>query len=108
MMVDRESAEGVPIDSTPADTTPASSQPTDTGPATAPRKVSRRKARASRPVEDNAGWTVFGYMISGMVFYGAGGWLISRLTHISVLFPVGMLVGLALAIVLIIFRYGRA
>ena len=57
--------------------------------------------------EDNQGWSVFSYLISGMVFYGLVGWLVSRATHIGILFPLGMIVGLILAIVLIIFRYGR-
>jgi hypothetical protein len=56
----------------------------------------------------NAGWNIFGYLLSGMLFYGAVGWLLGRLTHVAVLFPVGMLVGLVLAIVLIVYRYGRS
>jgi F0F1-type ATP synthase assembly protein I len=63
--------------------------------------------RRDGPPEQNAGWTIFSYLISGMAVYGLIGWLVSRVTHISVLFPVGMLVGLVLAIVLIVFRYGR-
>jgi ATP synthase protein I len=59
------------------------------------------------PVEDNAGWSVFSYLLAGMAFYGLIGWLVSRATHIGILFPLGMIVGLILAIVLIIFRYGR-
>jgi ATP synthase protein I len=56
----------------------------------------------------NAGWTLFGYLISGMAFYGAVGWLIGRWTHVALIFPLGMLVGLLLAIVLIIYKYGRS
>jgi ATP synthase protein I len=56
----------------------------------------------------NAGWTLFSYLISGMAFYGAVGWLIGRWTHVALLFPLGMLVGLLLAIVLIIYKYGRS
>jgi ATP synthase protein I len=63
--------------------------------------------RERRPVEDNAGWSIFSYLISGMVFYGLVGWLVGRLTHIGALFPIGMLVGLVLAIVLIVYKYGR-
>jgi ATP synthase protein I len=59
------------------------------------------------PPAQNAGWTIFSYLLSGMLFYGVVGWLVSRWTHIALLFPVGMLVGLALAIVLIVFKYGR-
>jgi hypothetical protein len=42
-----------------------------------------------------------------MLFYGLIGWLVGRVTHIAVLFPLGAITGLVLAIVLIIFRYGR-
>jgi hypothetical protein len=44
-----------------------------------------------------------------MTFYGGIGWLVGRWTgHTAVLFPVGMLVGLVLAIVGVILRYGRS
>lgn len=70
-------------------------------------KRSGRQAWRSGPVEDNAGWTIFSYLISGMVFYGLVGWIVGRITHIGVLFPLGAIVGLVMAIVLIIFKYGR-
>lgn len=56
----------------------------------------------------NEGWSVFGYLISGMAVYGGIGWIAGRLTHLSFLFPVGMLTGLILGIVLILYRYGKA
>jgi hypothetical protein len=43
-----------------------------------------------------------------MAAYGGIGWIAGRLTHLSFLFPVGMLTGLILGIVLILYRYGRA
>jgi ATP synthase protein I len=52
------------------------------------------------------GWTVFGYLISGMLAYGLIGWLIGRAVHVSLLLPVGMLVGLVISIGFIIYRYG--
>jgi ATP synthase protein I len=60
-----------------------------------------------RGPEHNAGWTLFGYLISGMAVYGGIGWIVGHLTHVALLFPLGMLVGLGLAIVLIIYKYGR-
>jgi hypothetical protein len=42
------------------------------------------------------------------VLYGGIGWLVGRWTRLPVLFPVGMIVGLALAVALIIFRVTRA
>ena len=55
----------------------------------------------------NIGWTVFSYLLAGMAAYGAIGWLIGRAVHVSLLFPIGMLVGLAISIGFIIYRYGR-
>jgi F0F1-type ATP synthase assembly protein I len=52
------------------------------------------------------GWTVFSYLLSGMAAYGAIGWLVGRAVHVSLLFPLGMLVGLAISIGFIIYRYG--
>ena len=47
-------------------------------------------------------------MLSGMIFYGAIGWAIGRwVVHSTLLFPIGMVVGLALAVTLVIFRFGR-
>jgi ATP synthase protein I len=52
------------------------------------------------------GWTVSGYLFSGMLAYGLIGWLIGRALHSSLLLPVGMLVGLAISIGFIIYRFG--
>ena len=53
------------------------------------------------------GWSVFAYMISGMVAYGAIGWGIGKAVHVSLLFPIGMLVGIAISVGYVIHRYGR-
>ena len=55
----------------------------------------------------NIGWTVLSYLLSGMAAYGAIGWLIGRAVHVEMLFPIGMLVGLAISVGWIIYRYGR-
>ena len=49
---------------------------------------------------------MFSYLLSGMAAYGAIGWLVGRAVHVSLLFPLGMLVGLAISIGFIIYRYG--
>lgn len=89
------------------------------GPSPAPRDSAPRDSAArdsgsprsgepsSGPPEANAGWTIFTYLLAGMLAYGLLGWVVARFTHLSVLFPIGMVVGLALAIVLIILKYGR-
>jgi ATP synthase protein I len=56
----------------------------------------------------NAGWMIFGYLISGMVFYGGLGWLIDHFVHIGLLIPIGALVGLGVGIFAVIYRYGRS
>jgi ATP synthase protein I len=55
-----------------------------------------------------AGWTIVSYLIGGMIVYGGIGWLIGHWTGIPVLFPVGMLAGLALALLLVVFRFVRS
>jgi ATP synthase protein I len=71
------------------------------------KKEEQRRNPAGVPEGASAGWSILSYMLGGMALYGALGWLIGRWTGIAVLFPVGMLVGLGLAITLIILRYGR-
>ena len=72
-----------------------------------PAEISRRTAAAQGRAEGlNVGWTVFSYLLSGMAAYGVIGWLIGRAVHVPLLFPVGMLVGLAISIGFIIYRYG--
>ena len=55
----------------------------------------------------NIGWTVFSYLLSGMAAYGLIGWLIGRAVGVSLLFPIGMLIGLAISLGFVIWRYGR-
>jgi F0F1-type ATP synthase assembly protein I len=74
----------------------------------APAEISRRTAAAQGRAEGlNVGWTVFSYLLSGMAAYGIIGWLVGRAVHVSLLFPIGMLVGLAISIGFVIYRYGR-
>jgi hypothetical protein len=71
-------------------------------------ELSQRAAAAEGRAEGlNVGWTVFSYLLSGMAAYGIVGWLIGRAVHLSLLFPVGMLVGLGISIAFIIYRYGK-
>jgi F0F1-type ATP synthase assembly protein I len=71
-------------------------------------EVSRRQAAAQGRAEGlNIGWTVFSYLLSGMAAYGLIGWLVGRAVHVSLLFPIGMLIGLGISIGFIIYRYGK-
>ena len=67
----------------------------------------RNTAAEGRAQGLDVGWTVSGYLISGMLAYGIIGWLVGRAVHVSLLLPIGMLVGLAISIGFIIYRYGR-
>jgi hypothetical protein len=42
-----------------------------------------------------------------MLVYGGIGWLVGRAVHIELLFPLGLAVGLGLALWWVIYRYGR-
>jgi ATP synthase protein I len=77
------------------------------GKQTATRVDHRAAAAEGRAQGLDIGWTVFGYLIAGMLAYGGIGWLIGRAVHVALLFPAGMLVGLAISIGFIIYRYGR-
>jgi len=76
--------------------------------AQAPAAPARAAARRGGPPPDNAGWTIFSYLIAGMVVYGLLGWLAAILTHISVLVPAGALLGLVIATGGIVYKYGRS
>jgi fatty acid desaturase len=72
------------------------------------RDPSQRGRDPSEPRPPSEGWAFLSYMIGGMVLYGFVGWLAGRWTGWPVLFPIGMLAGLASAIALIIFRVTRS
>ncbi len=61
-----------------------------------------------RPPHERDGWRILSYLLGGMILYGGIGWLIGRWTGISALFPIGMLLGLGLAVAMIIFRFTRS
>ncbi len=78
--------------STPTIGTPATGRPPRPGPAE----------------QDNAGWSIFSYLIAGMVVYGLLGWLLATVTHTAVLLPLGAIAGLVVAIAGVVYKYGRS
>ncbi|WTW97324.1 AtpZ/AtpI family protein [Streptomycetaceae bacterium NBC_01309] len=57
----------------------------------------------------DATWSSISYILGGMAVYGGLGWLIDRWTGHSTLFlPIGLIVGVALALVLVYVRHGRS
>jgi ATP synthase protein I len=63
---------------------------------------------ADDQVNEGTGYTVLSYLLAGMIAYGGLGWLIGHyVVHVFMLFPAGLLVGLAISVGWIIYRYGR-
>jgi len=62
----------------------------------------------SGQIRERDGWRVLCYLLGGMLIYGGLGWLIGHWTGISVLFPLGMILGVGLGIATIVFRYTRS
>jgi ATP synthase protein I len=93
-------------------------EPSVTGPGLAARRHQSWASRWERgqggsPVARQGsaglgtGWEIVSYLISGMLAYGGIGWLVGRAVHIGLLFPLGMAVGLGIALWWVIYRYGR-
>ncbi len=61
-----------------------------------------------RPPREADGWRILSYLLGGMILYGGIGWLISRWTGLTFLFPLGMIVGIGLSVLLIVFRVTRS
>lgn len=70
--------------------------------------MSRRRPGAEGPSAENAGWTLFSYLVAGMAAYGLLGWLLATVTHVRLLLPLGALTGLAVATGGIVYKYGRS
>lgn len=64
-------------------------------------------AGKNAPAENDDGYRVIAYLVSGILFYGGLGWLLDRWLETSFLLPIGIIVGAVLAIYSIIKRYGN-
>ena len=56
----------------------------------------------------DTGWSVIGTMISGMAIWGGAGWLLDQWLGIRVFVPVGIILGMAVSIYMVVVRYGAA
>ena len=54
-----------------------------------------------------AGWAVLGTLIAGMAVWGGIGWLLDRWLNTRAFLPIGVIVGVASAIYLIVVKYGK-
>jgi ATP synthase protein I len=61
----------------------------------------------ARKNEADAYWSIFGYLVSGLLFWGGAGYFASRFFHAQYLTLVGLLLGITGAIYLIWLRFGR-
>ena len=70
------------------------------------------RPRPASPVSQGSGaetgWAIIGTMISGMAVWGGDGWLLDHWLDTRVFFPVGIIFGMAVAIYLVVARYGAA
>ena len=73
-----------------------------------PRGDSRPRpaGTASHGSGAETGWAIIGTMISGMAVWGGAGWLLDHWWDTRVFFPVGIIFGMAVAIYLVVARYG--
>ena len=69
-------------------------------------RARKQAAAQGRAMGLETGWTVTSYLLAGMAAYGGIGWLVGRAVHVALLFPLGMLLGLAISLGYIIFRFG--
>jgi F0F1-type ATP synthase assembly protein I len=58
------------------------------------------------PSGANEGWTVVGYLISGIVVWGGIGWLLDEWLDTRIALPAGLIVGMAGGIYLVVKRFG--
>jgi ATP synthase protein I len=87
---------------------PRPALPADGWPAGMTADSSREPGQEPRPPREADGWQIVSYMLGGMILYGGIGWLIGHFTGLSVLFPIGMILGIGLSVAMIIFRFTRS
>jgi len=62
---------------------------------------------ATQNPREGALYSILGYMLSGLVFWGGGGYFADRFFNTSFLTLVGLLVGMGGALYLVWLRFGR-
>lgn len=63
------------------------------------------ESSAEQPQEDP--WVAFSYIVSGVLLYGALGWLADRFLGTRYLVAVGILMGAGLGIYMVLKRFGH-
>lgn len=67
---------------------------------------SPEQAERQSPTGREDGMVVISTILSGIIFYGGLGWVGDHFLHTSWMLPVGLILGLVVAIYLIFKRYG--
>ena len=57
--------------------------------------------------EENALWTIVGYLLSGLIFWGGVGWALDKWLGTTLLTLIGLLIGVSSSLYLIWLRFGR-
>jgi ATP synthase protein I len=60
-----------------------------------------------KSVNEGAVWTILGYLLSGLLFWGGAGWALDQWLGTSYLVLVGLLLGMGGALYLVWLRFGR-
>lgn len=60
-----------------------------------------------KPNDDGAAWSIVGYLLSGLLFWGGVGWAADHWLHTHYFLLVGLLLGASAAMYLIWLRIGR-
>jgi F0F1-type ATP synthase assembly protein I len=68
------------------------------------------RPRTAKPTNGGSGaetgYAVIGTLISGMAVWGGAGWLLDQWLDTPVFFPVGIILGMAVAIYVVVLRFG--
>jgi ATP synthase protein I len=57
--------------------------------------------------DENALWSIFGYLLSGLLVWGAVGWALDRFLGTGIFLLIGLVVGAGAALTIIWYRFGR-
>lgn len=59
------------------------------------------------PASEGDAWTIISYLLTGLIVWGGGGWLLDRWLGTTYLVLLGMLIGGGSSLYLIYLRYGK-
>jgi ATP synthase protein I len=63
--------------------------------------------KGRKSADEGAVWTIFGYLLSGLLFWGGIGWALDRWLGTTFLTLLGLLIGMGGALYLVWLRFGR-